>query len=120
MRSDSTLQVEDAVAAHLGASTKSTAQYIVKRARAALAELKHCRSESQRQQYRLVLTVLAPEFGMAASVALALDVGRKCKPLLDSIALRDEIDTKIEASKKRLESWAKLEPPTNPTTLAAS
>ena len=95
--------LEDAVAAHLGASTESTAQYIVKRARAALAELKHCRSESQRQQYRLVLTVLAPEFGMAASVALALDVGRKCKPLLDSIALRDEIDTKIEASKKRLE-----------------
>lgn len=95
--------LEDAVAAHLGASTESTAQYIVKRARAALAELKHCRSESQRQQYRLVLTVLAPEVGMAASVALALGVGRQCKPLLDSIALRDEIDMKIEASKKRLE-----------------
>ena len=96
-------ELEDAVAAHLGASTESTAQYIVKRARAALAELKHCRSESQRQQYRLVLTVLAPEVGMAASVAPALDVGRQCKSLLDSIALRDEIDTKIEASKKRLE-----------------
>lgn len=96
-------KLQDAVAAHLGASTESTAQYIVKRARAALKELKHCRSETQRQQYRLVLTILAPEFGMAVSVAAALGVERKCKPLLDSIRLREELDKKIEANKKRLE-----------------
>ena len=97
--------LEDAVLGQLGAATESTAAYIVGRARASLQELKKCQSEGQRQQYRTVLTALAPEdgAGMAAPVAAALGVGRQKRPFLDALAKRAEIDKQIEANNKRLQ-----------------
>jgi hypothetical protein len=95
----------DAVVGALGAATESIAGYIVKRARAALQELKQCQSEVQRQEYRLVLTALAPEDGtrMDSAVAGALGVGRKKKPFKGAIAKRAGIDSAIKANKKPLQ-----------------
>ena len=95
--------LEDAVVGALGAATESIAGYIVQRARAALQELKQCQSEGQRQQYRTILTALAPEDGKAAPVAAALGVGRQKQPFLDAIAKRAEIGRQIKANKKRLQ-----------------
>ena len=93
------------VKGHFGITVDATNAYIVGRAKAALKELKHCRSERQRQQYRLVLTVLAPESGLrkAEPVADALGVGRQGKPFLDAIQMRAEVDRLIKASEKQLQ-----------------
>ena len=93
------------VKGHFGITVDATNAYIVGRAKAALKELKHCRSETQRQQYRLVLTVLAPESGLrkAEPVADALGVGRQGKPFLDAIQMRAEVDRLIKASEKQLQ-----------------
>jgi Skp family chaperone for outer membrane proteins len=53
--------LESQVAAELGAELDQTNQYIVDRARASLTVLKQCRTEEQRQHYRVVLTALAPD-----------------------------------------------------------
>ena len=83
------------VAAELGAQCETTNSYIVGRANAALQELKQCKSEQQRQEYRIVLTALAPEHGMVGPVAAALGVGRQKKPFLDGMKKRDVIDRMI-------------------------
>ena len=93
------------VKGHFGITVDATNAYIVGRAKAALKELKHCRSEAQRQQYRLVLTVLAPESGVrkAEPVAAALGVDRKGKPFLDAIQMRREVDRLMKANEKQLQ-----------------
>ena len=60
-----------------------TNENIVSRARAAIQELKRCQSESQRREYRIVLTALAPELvrrgdtrGMGSRVAAALGLSQ--------------------------------------------
>ena len=95
--------LEDDVVGALGAATESTAAYIVQRARSALQELKQCQSEAQRQQYRTILTALAPEDGKAAPVAAALGVGRQKRPFLDAMTKRADIERQIKANKKRLQ-----------------
>ena len=101
--------LEDKVAGELDAQcstrdakTNRTNRYIVSRARSALQTLKQCTSEQQRQEYRVVLTALAPEKGRAKSVAAALGVSRDKKPMVDAIKKRSEIEIAVKASTKPL------------------
>jgi hypothetical protein len=94
-----TFRLESQVAAELGAELDQTNLYIVDRAKASLHILKQCRTEEQRQHYRIVLTALAPEKaehrdnkGMRTRVAAALDVSRKGLPFCDSVDVRAVID----------------------------
>jgi hypothetical protein len=98
--------LSDEVAAQLGAGADETNKHIVQRARAALQELKKCGSEQQRQEYRVVLTALAPDHGRAGHVASALGVGRQKKPFLDAIKKRIQVDRMIELHKKSLQVGA--------------
>ena len=93
------------VKGHFGITVGQTNAYIVGRAKEALKELKHCRSETHRQAYRLVLTVLAPKSGVrkAEPVADALGVGRKGKPFLVAIHMRREVDRLMKANEKQLQ-----------------
>jgi hypothetical protein len=100
------LSLSDEVAAQLGAGADETNKHIVQRARAALQELKKCGSEQQRQEYRVVLTALAPDHGRAGHVASALGVGRQKKPFLDAIKKRIQVDRMIELHKKSLQVGA--------------
>ena len=82
-----------------GAEQNQTNQYIINRARAALYILKQCDSEQQRKEYRVALTVLAPEqvaerdnSGMSRKVAEALGVNRSRALFTESVAERAEID----------------------------
>ena len=94
-----TFGLESQVAAELGAELDQTNLYIVDRAKASLHILKQCRTEEQRQHYRIVLTALAPEKaehrdnkGMRTRVAAALGVSRKGIPFCDSVDVRAVID----------------------------
>ena len=97
-------KLQDKVAAEIGTATESTAGYIVKRARAALQELKQCKSEAQRQEYRLALTILAPEerARMNSATAAALGVVRQKKPFLDAMQKRAAMDRAIKANEDPL------------------
>ena len=93
-----TFGLESQVAAELSAELDETNQYIVNRAKESFDILKECRTEEQRQHYRVVLTALAPEkveerhAGMSRRVAAALGVNRNRPPFKDSVAKRAEID----------------------------
>jgi hypothetical protein len=89
--------LEEQVAADLGRERCETNDYIVNRARSALQALKKCRVEEERQQYRLVLTALAPvdNTGMGRRTAEALGINRNGKPFTDAIQKRAVIDAAI-------------------------
>ena len=91
-------KVESEVAAELGLQQNETNQYIVDRLSSSLQILKQCRTEEQRQHYRVVLTAVAPvkvgekHQGMSRRVAEALKVNRNRKPFRAAVDLRAEID----------------------------
>jgi len=90
-------QLQDDVASELGLQQNATNQYIVQRANASMQVLKQCGNEEQRQQYRALLAMLAPEMGadMAARTAAALGVRRASKPFTEAIQQRAIIDKAI-------------------------
>ena len=97
--------IRDRMVADFGVALDQTNALIVGQLRSVLQELKQCRSEQQRQQYRIILTAAVPAPGsyQEEPVAAALGVYRQGKPFKDSITMRAEITAAIEANKKRLQ-----------------
>ena len=105
----SSFGLESEVAAELGAQLDETNQYIVNRAKNSLQILKQCRTEEQRQHFRIVLTALAPtkadardNAGIGRRVAEALDVNRNRATFRDSVGVRAEIDQAATVMNKPL------------------
>ena len=98
------LGLRDRVVDALGLKQNETHAYIVERIKAAVAELKHCRSEEQRQQYRIILTAVAPEPGrrMGKRVADVVGARRDRAHFRKSRAKRAAIDASIKANQKPL------------------
>ena len=94
-------ELKEQVAAELEVGLQNeTHNCIVERLGDALQVLKQCRSEEQRQHFRVVLTALAPakvdprfSKGMSRRVAKALRISRQSKPFMESVDLRAHIDT---------------------------
>jgi hypothetical protein len=86
--------LRDRVITELGLQSNETHNYIVSTARDALAILKECHNEEQRQQFRLVTTALAPDSSdeMSRRVAAALDLNRNRNTFTDSVAMRTGIN----------------------------
>ena len=94
-----------------GPATKQqqTEHHIVQRLSVVAAELKDCNSEEARQDYRKLLTFIAPEkkkkgdnTGMKKKVADAIGVSRKSVPYADAIKLRVTIDATIKSNEAPL------------------
>jgi hypothetical protein len=81
-----------------------TNAYIVDRIQAAIAVLKQCSSEEQREQYHVILTALAPEPGkrFEARVATAVGARRGGAPFKAAMKKRVEIDAAVVSQKKPL------------------
>jgi hypothetical protein len=98
----STFCLQELVAVELGLQHNETNQYIVDRLGDSLRVLRQCRSEEQRQHFRVVLTAVAPKKvgcrrrGMSRRVAEALHVNRNSKPFRDSVDKRAKIDEAAE------------------------
>ena len=99
--------LREQVTRYLGYSIDLTNAFIVDRMASIMSELKHCRSEQQRQQYRMLWTAVVPPPGssMEAQVARALRAksARQGKPFKDAIQKRAEIDQAIKNNHKRLQ-----------------
>ena len=97
--------LKEQVLLELCGTSDATNTYIVQQARSALAELKACKSEQQRQQYRLILSALAPlrSSGQVKAVAVALGVSRKKKPFQDAMDTRAQFDAAVTANLELLQ-----------------
>ena len=94
-----------------GPATKQqqTEHHIVQRLSVVADELKDCNSEEARQDYRKLLTYIAPEkkkrgdnTGMKKKVADAVGIFRKSVPYADAIDLRVTINATIKSNKAPL------------------
>ena len=84
--------------AALGLQQNETHNYILSQLKSALACLKECHTEEQRQQYRLAVTLVAPNFDdrMQERVADALELNRNRATFRDSVTKRTEINKQIQ------------------------
>ena len=95
----SSLGLHDRIVAALGLEVNETYKYIVEeRLSPAVCAVKGCRTEQQRQEYRLLLNAIAPEKGkrMGERVAAAVGASRTGAPYMDAIESRSVIDGSIK------------------------